>query len=310
MRNIKQMKVKKKAMLLCSAAFAVTLSIAPNAKEALTPLQVAQKYDDELRKAHTTLSVKFKLSTCRYTLQKAQLRCAEKPRVRVVENVVKYFGRDLRSIGIISEPVGDRGIGMLSWQYYDSKKTNDNWMYLPALGKVKRVVAVKDSRDSGSYFGSEFYIEDLEEPKLDEYTYKIIGEESIRVVEVGKGAVDSPAYRLEWTPTAKRNGATNYSRFVTWIDKKRFVLLKGDYYDHNGALFKRRTINNLQLVEGNWLPRQVTMDNLTARRVTVMDRTAIAVNIQVDDDYLTQRALTDDAYRERYLSIYRKKWGN
>lgn len=276
------------------------------AHAALTPREVAQGYDDEFR--HPTLSVKFKLSTCRYKVEQSQMQCVEKPRERVVENVLKSYGRDIRSIAILSEPIGDRGIGMLGWQYWDKDKVNDYWMYLPALKKVKRVVSVKDSKDSGSYFGSEFYIEDLESPTLDDYSYKILGEESVKVLEVGKGYVDNPAYMLEWTPTLHKKESTNYGRMVMWIDKARFVLLKADYYDQDGTLYKRRTIKNLEQVDGKWMPRIVTMDNLSEGRVTVMDRQAIAIGLEVDDAYFEQRTLTDEAFRERYLSKFRTRW--
>lgn len=298
-------------LLAVSLSACALIAAAPAlAQSALTPRQVAEKFDDELRRAHTTLSVKFKLSTCRYKIEQSQMRCAEKPREKAVENVVKSYGRDIRSISILSEPVTDRGIGMLGYQYWDKNKVNDNWLYLPALNKVKRVVSIKDSKDSGSYFGSEFYIEDLEDPRIDDYTYKILGEEKVKVLEVGKGYVESPAYILEWNPTAQRKDTTNYGKMVMWIDKKRFILLKGEFYDHDGVLFKRRTIKNLQLVNENWMPRQVTMDNLPTRRVTVMDRLAIAIGLDVDDDYLTQRTLTDHAYRERYLAKFRSYWKN
>lgn len=293
------------SLSLCAAMVS-----SPLMAQSLTPRQVADKFDEELRRAHTTLTVKFKLSTCRYKIEQTQMRCTEKPREKAVENVVKSYGRDIRSISILSEPVTDRGIGMLGYQYWDKNKVNDNWLYLPALNKVKRVVSIKDSKDSGSYFGSEFYIEDLEDPRLEDYTYKILGEENVKVLEVGKGYVESPAYILEWMPTNQRKGTTNYGKMVMWVDKKRFILLKGEFYDHDGVLFKRRTIKNLQFVDGNWMPRQVTMDNMTTRRVTVMDRLALAIGMDVDDEYLTQRTLTDHAYRERYLSQFRSLWKN
>ena len=180
-------------------------------------------------------------------------------------------------------------------------------MYLPALNKVKRVVSSKDSKDS-SYFGSEFYIEDLEEPRLDEYTYKLLGEENVSVYETGKGYVESPAYMLEWTPTAKKMETTNYGRMVTWINKNRFVLLKGEYYDHDLALHKRRFIRNLELIDGEWMPKLVTMENVTDSRVTVMDRQALAIGLEVADEYFDQRTLTDEVFREKYLSRFRESW--
>ncbi len=273
------------------------------AETKLTASEVAKGYDDEFR--HPTLSVQFKLSTCRYKIDQGQMRCTEKPRERVVENVLKAYGLDIRSVAILTEPISDRGIGMLGWQYWDKTKVNDYWMYLPALNKVKRIVSTKDTKDSGSYFGSEFYVEDLEGQRLEEYTYKLFPEEKISVLETGKGEVESPVYVVEWTPTVSRKSTTNYGRMVMWIDKKRFILMKGEYYDNDNALIKRRTIRNLELVDGKWMPRQVMMDNLVERRVTVMDRLSIAIGLPVDDDYFAQRTLTDEVYRENYLKKFR-----
>jgi hypothetical protein len=289
------------------AVSALALGVsAPVPAQALTPLQIAQKYDDELR--HPALTAKLKLSTCGYKVEQSQMRCTERPRERTVENVAKSYGRDIRTVGILSEPISDRGIGMLGWEYWDKDKVNDYWTYLPALGKVKRILSIKDSADSGSYFGTEFYMEDLEEPRLDEYSFKLLGEESVRILEVGKGYVNTPAYKLEWTPVGRKKETSNYARSVTWIDKERFILLRGEYYDHDGRLHKVRTIKNLQLVDNKWMPRQVTIDNLLTRRVSVMDRQAIALNIEVADEYFSQRALTDQAFRERHLSQFRTLW--
>lgn len=274
----------------------------------LTPRQVAEKYYDELR--HPTMAVKFKLSTCKYKFEQSQMRCVEKPRERVVENVVKSYGKDMSSVGILSEPISDRGIGMLGLVYWDKNKVNDYWMYLPALNKIKRVVSSKDTKDSGSYFGSEFYLEDMEEPRLDEYSYKILGEETLKTFEYGKGYVENLAYILEWTPIGPKKETSNYGRQVTWIDKERFILLKGEYYDQDQVMQKRRTIKNLEKVDGRWMPRQVTMDNLSEGRATLMDRQALSIGLEVNDEYFTQRTLTDEVFRERYLRKFRSYWKN
>lgn len=295
----------QKYLVLSLFACVLAAPFAALANTALTARQVAEKFDEEFR--HPSLSVRFKLSTCRYKLEQAQMRCSEKPRETVVENVLKAKGRDVRTVAMLSEPISDKGIGMLGWQYWDKSKVNDYWLYLPALSKVKRVVSVKDSKDSGSYFGSEFFIEDLEVRRLDDYTFNIIAEESVKILE-GKDYVEHPAYVLEWTPLPGKIGTTNYGRMVTWVDKNSFVLLKGEYYDHDKALYKRRTIKNLEQVDGRWMPRQVTMDNLPDRRVTVMKRDAIAIGLDVDDEYFAQRTLTDEVFREKHMSRFRTQW--
>lgn len=271
---------------------------------AQTPRELAESFDHVLRKSHSTMIVKFKLSTCAYKLVGSSLRCSEKPRVSVLENVLKYFGDDLRSTAIVFEPARDRGIGTLSFEYYDTDKDNSTWIYLSALGKVKRIISTQDSQDSGSFFGSEFYIEDLDYRKLNDYSYKILGEEDMKVLETD-GYVIRPAWMLEWTPTADRARKSKYGKVVTWIDKERHILLKEDSYNHNHKLFKRRTVKNLQLINNVWMPNQITMNNLLARRVSVMDRESMAINMDVPDEFLTKRTLTDHVFRERYLTEFR-----
>lgn len=290
------------------AACMLAASSAQAESTALSPREVAEKYDEQTRLSHSTLSTKYKLSTCRYKLVGASMQCEEKPRVRVVENVLKYYGRDVRSLGVLTEPVSDTGIGILMWQYYETGKDNDSWLFLPALNKVRRVVVIKDSRDSGSYFGTEFYVEDLEWAKLDQWTFKLLSEESVRVRELDKGYVDAPAYVLEWTPKPEKVETTNYGRIVTWIDKERFILLKEELYDHDRVLFKRRSVKDLELLQTVWMPKLVTMDNVATRRVTVMAREGTALNFKIQDEYFTQRTLTDHAYRERQLSELRALW--
>src|SRR5688572_20261605 len=93
------------AFILAASSMQSALASTQSAVASLTPREVAEKYDEQMRISHTTLSTKIKLSTCKYKVDGTSMQCVDPPRVRVVENVVKYFGRDLRSLGILSEPV-------------------------------------------------------------------------------------------------------------------------------------------------------------------------------------------------------------
>ena len=292
--------------LLTALSVATLLSPAAQAAD-LTPRQVADKFDHVLRKSHSSMIVKFKLSSCKYRVAKGKMRCTEKPRISVFENILKYFGDDIRSTAITLEPARDRGIGSLTYEFYDINKDNASWIYLSALGKVKRIISSQDSDDSGSFFGSEFAIEDLDWRKLDEYSYKILGEEVLDVPGYD-GIEKRPVYILEWMPTDRRKKKSRYGRTVSWIDAERFILLKEDYYDHNLKLIKKRTLKNVQLIDNNWMARDITMNNIAANRVTTMKRLSIAFNVDIADEFLTQRTLTDFAFRERYLSQYRTHW--
>ncbi|TXI48902.1 MAG: outer membrane lipoprotein-sorting protein [Lysobacter sp.] len=294
-----------------AALIALSASIVPSAGTVVaaneTPRQVAEKFDYVLRKSHVTVVTKFKLSTCRYAKTGASVQCEEKPRVTLLENVLKFYGDDIRSAAIVLEPARDKGIGTLSYEYYDTSKDNATWIYLSALGKVKRIISSRDSEDSGSFFGSEFLIEDLDYRKMNDYTYKILREETFQVLEKN-GPASRPVWVLEWTPTASRARKSKYGKIVTWVDRERHILLKEQYFNHNSQLFKERTIRNLELIDKHWMPRQVIMKNLLANRVSTLDRQSIAFDWQIPDEFLTQRTLTDQAFRERYLAEFRKAW--
>lgn len=294
------MKAQRIVMISLTALTFLTSSLV----SAMPAREVAEKFDHVLRKSHSTMIVKFKLSTCAYRISDSQMRCSEKPRSSVFENVLKYFGDDIRSTAIVLEPARDKGIGTLTHEYYDTDKDNATWIYLSALGKIKRIISTQDSEDSGSFFGSEFYVEDLDWRKLDDYTYKLLGEQKLAVSEKNNN-VQRPAWILEWTPTPTKERKSKYGKIVSWIDKERYILLKEDYYDHNQQLFKKRTLKNVQLIDDNWMPRNITMNNLATRRVSVMDRQAIAFNAEVPDEFLTKRTLTDHVFRERHLSEFR-----
>lgn len=298
------------SLLTCVSAAALMVSVAqaaPSDQATLNGREVAEKFDYVLRKSHSSMIVKFKLSSCKYRIKKAKVRCTEKPRVSVFENILKYFGDDIRSAAITLEPARDRGIGSLTYEYYDVNKDNASWIYLSALGKVKRIISSQDSDDSGSFFGSEFAIEDLDWRKLNDYSYKVLGEEVLSVPGK-KGIEERPVYILEWLPTDKRKKKSRYGRTVSWIDAERFILLKEDYYDHNLQLIKKRTLKNVELIDNNWMARDITMNNIATKRVTTMKRLSIAFNVEIDDEFLTQRTLTDFAFRERYLRDFRTYW--
>lgn len=278
--------------------------LAPAMVSAQSAREVAEQFDYVLRKSHSTMIVKFKLSTCVYKVTNSTMSCSEKPRESVFENVLKYFGDDVKSTAIVLEPARDKGIGTLTYEYYDTDKDNATWIYLSALGKIKRIISTQDSADSGSFFGSEFYVEDLDWRKLNDYTYELLGEETLNIL--GKEEYENrPAWILEWKPTPARVKKSKYGKIVSWIDKERHILLKEDYYDHNQKLFKKRTLRNVQKIDNNWMPRNITMNNLATGRVSVMNRQSIAFNVEVPDEFLTKRTLTDHAFRERYLNEFR-----
>lgn len=264
-----------------------------------TAKDIMVKVDKVARDSYLTTFQKIKLSTCKYTVKSKVMKCTEEPRVRILESVQKDFGeghRDSRSISVVLEPATDKGIGTLSHEFYDPRKDTDTWIYFPAFGKVKRLVSSSEGEESGSFFGSEFSLEDIEDRKVDEYTYKILKEDSYEGRKV---------WIIESLPTPARGKKSRYSKTVSWIDQERHIRVKDDFYDRQGKLSKQLTRRGIEQVDSVWVARKATMNNLTSRRATNMDLLSAAFNVPVDESFLSERSLTDFAYRNRNIEKLR-----
>ena len=217
-----------------------------------------------------------------------------------MESVSRQQGdnkKDSQTISIILAPASERGIGMLTYSYDDAEKDTESWLYLSALGKVKRMASGSgEDQEPVSLFGSEFTTEDMESGKTEEYEYKILQEGAYSAKQV---------WVIEAKPKPIRLKKTNYSRVLIWVDKERLLALKVQAYDKRGNLHKRTIFKRFEKIQDVWLARDLTIYNLKIKRLSNMKTEKIALNISIDDDFLTKRSLTDFAYRERELNILR-----
>jgi Outer membrane lipoprotein-sorting protein len=266
-----------------------------------TAKEIVIKTDSVSRDSYSSTIQKMKLTTCKYRIKNKKMKCVDTARTKVMESIQKDTGpdgEDSRSIAIILEPIGEKGIGMLTFDYDDVDRDADTWLYLSAMGKVKRMISSSEESDeSGSFFGTEFSIEDMESRKIDDYTYKILKEGTY---------AGRPVWVVESTPTKKRARKSKYGKSQTWIDKERFIPLKVNLFNRLGKPYKQMTMKDIQLIDKVWVARKMTMKNLITRRVTNLEILDVAFNMEVPERFLTQRTLTDFAFRERELNKLRK----
>lgn len=262
---------------------------------------IMERVDEMQRKVSDATLTKSRLSTCKFGKKDKRLVCVEKPRLKEMETVSVQLGdekKDSQSISIILQPASDRGIGMLTYSYDDESKDTESWLYLSALGRVKRMASGSgEDKEPVSLFGSEFTTEDMENGKVDEYTFNIVKEGAY-----GRHQV----WVIEALPKPVRLKKTNYSKVLYWVDKERFIALKVQTYDKRGKLFKRIVSKKIEKIKGLWIARDVTLMNMKNQRLSNMKTDAIAMSVDLDDEFLTQRTLTDFAYREKELENLRK----
>ncbi|MCP5078500.1 MAG: outer membrane lipoprotein-sorting protein, partial [Psychromonas sp.] len=150
-----------------------------------------------------------------------------------------------KSISIFDSPKDIRGAAFLTFAHVQG--ADDQWLYLPALKRVKRI---SSRNKSGPFMGSEFAYEDLSSFEVSKYNYRYLGDEKVS---------DEDSYMLESTPTDKYSG---YSKLVTWLDKDDYRVLKAQYYDRKGSLLKTLTPSKYkQYLNKYWRAHQMVMIN-------------------------------------------------
>ena len=195
----------------------------------------------------------------------------------------KYFGEDKRTILFYTEPTNVRGTGFLTFDYVDPEVDDDQWLYLPALRKVRRISA----SDRGDYFlGTDFTYEEIKkEQKVEiaDYTFAKIGEETIDGFRT---------YVVEGTPVSERIAKDlGYSRVVWRVDPEIWMSRFGEYYDLNGNLLKTIRIEEVETIDGVLTATQIFVENAKTRHSTRLRSTDIDYEAQVDDGVFSQTRL-------------------
>lgn len=170
-----------------------------------------------------------------------------------------------------SEPADLDGTALLIHEH--DVKDNDIWLYLPALGRVRRIVS---SGLDNSFVGTEFTFGDLMTPKVDRYHHTFLEPDSID---------GQPCFVVESVPTTDSWAEdTGYSREIAWIRKDGFVTVRVDYFDLRGERLKSQRLTDF-FVPGDFpekrIARRREMDNVQNGRRTVMAFTDITVGPEV-----------------------------
>lgn len=280
-------------------AMFLALLFSLGAQAEFTARQIMEKVDQNVRRSNDSAFSVSLLSSCRFVQRDRQVVCSDQPRVKKLETVGKQYGpqlKDSRVISVVLEPAADKGVGMLTYSYDDDQKNTESWLYLSALGKVKRLASGDDDKEPVAFFGSEFTTEDMESGKTDEYDY--------RILQQGQYG-QRPVWVIEATPTVARRNKTRYSKVLMWVDKERFLVIKAQPFDKQGKAWKRIIARDIEQIAGHWIARDTQVFNMKSRRMSRLITEAITLGVEVDDEFLTQRTLTDMAFREQGLARLR-----
>ena len=189
--------------------------------------------------------------------------------------VLEVAGDGDKSLFVFDHPRDVQGTALLTHAHVNAQ--DEQWLYLPALKRVKRINA---SRRSGSFMGSEFSYEDMSPPEVEEYTYKYLR--------------DEPCGELVCTVTEQvpLDQESGYSRKVLWQDTDELRTWKMELYDRKGSHLKTLTLANYELFVGRyWRAGEQEMVNHLTGASTVLKWRDFRFRNNLKDSEFTQPAL-------------------
>ena len=204
------------------------------------------------------------------------INAQNKERVRKLKQYLEDFGAVDKKIMFFVSPADIKNTAFMNWSYDDESKSDDQWIYLPAIKKTKRISS--DSK-SDYFMGSDFTYDDLGDRKLEDDTHTLLKEEDVDGTLCY--VVESVTIDEEYM----------YSKTITWIDKETFIGVKKEFYDEDEDLLKIMTVGDSQTINGIVVVIEITMENMQKSHKTIMKLSNVKVNSGVSDSYFTERMM-------------------
>jgi len=204
-------------------------------------------------------------------------------RVRETFGFRKYYDNEKHSVLFYRSPANVKGTAFLTWDYPDVDVDDDQWLYMPAIRKVRRISA----SDRGDYFlGTDFTYEDIKlEGKLSmsDYEYTLIDEEVVDGVLL---------YKMGSLPRTKEIAKElGYGRTEFWVNSSNWLVVKADFWNPKNEFLKTLEVSDIRKINGIWTRHQLAIKNHKTGHLSRFVFSDVDYDTPVDDGVFTQRAL-------------------
>jgi outer membrane lipoprotein-sorting protein len=172
-----------------------------------------------------------------------------------------------KSLTIFDKPRDIKGTALLSFTHKEGP--DDQWLYLPALKRVKRI---SSDNKSGPFMGSEFAYEDITSQEVEKYTYKFIRDDSLDGMDV---------FVFERYPIDKKSG---YTRQIVWMDKENYKERKIEYFDRKNSPLKTLVFSDYNLyMDKFWRSHDMFMENHQTGKSTRLEQSNYEFDVGLED---------------------------
>lgn len=168
-----------------------------------------------------------------------------------------------------------KGTKLLSFEVIG--EDDKQWLYLPALKRIKRI---SSRNKSGSFVGSEFSYEDISSINYKNYTYP---NEAEIVTKDGKNY-----YKIVRIPIDKHSG---YSKQIVWIDTDNYLIRFGEYYNKNGKLLKKISFPKYKKIDNIWRIFEIDIENIQNHKSSKLIWKSEKIHLPINNSDVSKRVL-------------------
>ena len=205
-----------------------------------------------------------------------------KKRTRNLHTYSKDFGKDTHQMMFFKSPADVKNTSFLTYDYDTASKDDDQWLYLPALKKVKRIPS---SDKSASFMGSDFSYFDMTARNLEDFNFKLLKETKVR----GKAV-----WMIEGTPRTKKViKESGYTKTIALVRKDNHVIVRAINFMRNGKK-KFMDLKRMHKQAGIWIADEMSMTTKKGKRTlhkTVLKFSHIKLNKSIADSMFKTRRL-------------------
>ena len=203
-------------------------------------------------------------------------------RKRDLKSYEKDFGADEHKTLFFKSPADVKNTAFLTYDYDDPSKDDDQWLYLPALKKVKRIPSADKS---SSFMGSDFSYFDMTDRDLEDYDFKLLKETKVR---------GHDAWMIEATPRNQEViDESGYTKTIAIVRKDNYMVVRAINFMTNGKK-KYLDLKRIHQESGVWLVDEMTMTTKKGKTTihkTILTFDNIELNKSIDDSVFTTRRL-------------------
>ena len=204
-------------------------------------------------------------------------------RIRKAHALSKDRGKDTLRLMFFIEPADVKNTAFLTYDYDTADRDDDQWLYLPALHKTKRIAA---SQKSNSFMGSDFSYADLTKSRLDDYDYTLVKE-----VTVG----DAETWVIQCVPRTERViEEYGYTKSLICVRKDNFVIVRAIHWLKKKNHLKYMDVKKLEVIDGIWVATEIHMATQKSGRTvhsTIMKNEKVRFNQDVQESWFTVRRM-------------------